>query len=85
MEGRLFLGPKVVRVRRYVAVCGRYKTYKQTFGLSMGNKLSPLLANVFMSDFENEYQTEKLFPRVWKRYVDDIFAAVKERSLDKNP
>ena len=61
----------------------RGKTYKQTFGLSMGNKLSPLLANLFMSDFENESQKEKLFPRVWKRYVDDIFATVKERYLEK--
>ncbi|XP_058828559.1 uncharacterized protein LOC131688368 [Topomyia yanbarensis] len=47
----------------------------------MGNKLSPLLANVFLSDFEVALGTEKLFPRVWRRYVYDIFAVVKERYL----
>lgn len=47
----------------------------------MGSKLSPLLADVFMSDFEEELQKEKIFPRIWRRYVDDIFAVVKERYL----
>ncbi|XP_055612524.1 uncharacterized protein LOC129759133 [Uranotaenia lowii] len=60
----------------------RGKFYKQTFGLSMGSKLSPLLAELFMSDFEIDLEKrEKLFPRVWWRYVDDIFATVKERYL----
>ncbi|XP_055622042.1 uncharacterized protein LOC129765657 [Toxorhynchites rutilus septentrionalis] len=59
----------------------RGKFYKQTFGLSMGSKLSPLLAEVFMKDFETELAKEKFFPRMWKRYVDDIFAVVKERYL----
>lgn len=61
----------------------RGKFYKQTFGLSMGSKLSPLLADVFMSDFETDLQKEKLFPRIWRRYVDDIFAVVKERYLSQ--
>lgn len=61
----------------------RGKFYKQTFGLSMGSKLSPLLANLFMSDLENKAQKEKLFPRVWWRYVDDVFAPVKERYVDQ--
>ncbi|XP_055589699.1 uncharacterized protein LOC129741910 [Uranotaenia lowii] len=48
----------------------------------MGSKLSPLLAELFMSDFEGDLEKrEKLFPRVWWRYVDDIFATVKERYL----
>lgn len=47
----------------------------------MGSKLSPLLADVFMSDFEGDLEKEKLFPRVWWRYVDDILATVKERHL----
>lgn len=61
----------------------RGKFYKQTYGLSMGSKLSPLLAEVFMSDLELELEKEKLFPRVWRRYVDDIFAVVKERYLSQ--
>ncbi|XP_055543038.1 uncharacterized protein LOC129728613 [Wyeomyia smithii] len=59
----------------------RGKCFKQTFGLSMGCKLSPLLANVFMSDFEEAAGKENYCPRVWKRYVDDVFALVKERYL----
>ena len=59
----------------------RGKFYKQTFGLSMGSKLSPLLAELFMSDFETNAQKQKGFPRIWKRYVDDIFALVRERDL----
>lgn len=61
----------------------RGKYYKQNFGISMGSKLSPLLADVFMSDFETDAQKHKLFPRVWKRYVDDVFDPIKERYLDQ--
>ncbi|XP_065094759.1 uncharacterized protein LOC135715406 [Ochlerotatus camptorhynchus] len=61
----------------------RGKFNRQTFGLSMGSKLSPLLANVFMSDFEVDAEKQKFFPRVWRRYVDDIFAPVKERYLEQ--
>lgn len=49
----------------------------------MGSKLSPLLANLFMSDFEVDAEKEKFFPRAWWRYVDDILAPVKERYLDQ--
>ncbi|XP_062539053.1 uncharacterized protein LOC134207348 [Armigeres subalbatus] len=59
----------------------RGKFYKQTFGLSMGSKLSPLLADVFLSDFEVDLTKEKLSPRIWRRYVDDVFAIIKERYL----
>lgn len=38
----------------------RGKFYKQTFGLSMGSKLSPLLAEAFMSDFEVGMQQENM-------------------------
>ncbi|XP_062715384.1 uncharacterized protein LOC134291527 [Aedes albopictus] len=61
----------------------RGKFYKQTFGLSMGSKLSPLLANLFLSDFEDGLEKERCFPRVWRRYVDDVFAVVKERYLSQ--
>ena len=50
--------------------------YKQKFGMSMGNPLSPLLSNLYMEFFEI-----KLLPQIlpsnifWARYVDDIFCA----------
>jgi uncharacterized protein (UPF0335 family) len=49
--------------------------YKQEFGTTMGNSLSPFLANVFMTFFEEQCRENfSYFPRVWFRYVDDIFA-----------
>jgi PHD/YefM family antitoxin component YafN of YafNO toxin-antitoxin module len=57
--------------------------YEQTFGTAMGNALSPFIANLFMGHMENKLKRRKLFPRVWVRYVDDIFAVVhKDRVLD---
>ncbi|XP_044741106.1 uncharacterized protein LOC123302299 [Chrysoperla carnea] len=44
------------------------KYYKQTFGTSMGNPLSPFLSNIFMSDLEEQaQQTFSYFPAVWYR------------------
>jgi hypothetical protein len=57
--------------------------FKQTFGTSMGNALSPLLANVFLADFETKLSKLKTFPRVWLRYVDDVFAIVRSDLVDK--
>lgn len=49
----------------------------------MGSKLSPYLANIFMSELEETLKKNKLFPRIWYRYVDDVFAVVKGRMLSK--
>ncbi|KAJ8938598.1 hypothetical protein NQ318_020860 [Aromia moschata] len=54
-------------------------------GTSMGYSLSPFIANLFMSKFETEVRDKfEYFPRVWFRYVDDIFAVfdIKAISLD---
>lgn len=52
------------------------KTYQQKEGCSMGSPLSPLLAEVYMEDFEDELfnLNSPLFQHilVYKRYVDDI-------------
>ena len=41
----------------------------------MGSPLSPVLANIFMEHFEqNALANSALVPKLWKRYVDDIFA-----------
>ena len=49
------------------------KFYKQTFGMQMGNPLSPVLSNIFMEFFENKYLSRIKPPEVvWLRYVDDI-------------
>ena len=40
----------------------------------MGSPLSRVLANIFMEHFEqNALANIALVPKLWKRYVDDIF------------
>lgn len=61
----------------------RGKYYKQKTGTAMGNSLSGVIANFFMNKFENEMKLNPLFPRVWTRYVDDIYAVVNKRKITK--
>lgn len=49
---------------------------------SMGNSLSPLLAEAFMFNFESELKRDGILPRIWWRYVDDTFAVVKVTDVD---
>jgi len=47
----------------------------------MGSPVSSTVANLFMEDFEDRalsLATEKQFaPRLWKRYVDDVYSIIK--------
>lgn len=49
-------------------------TYEQTEGTAMGSPLSPIIADIFMEDLENNLleRSEKK-PKLFVRYVDDIF------------
>lgn len=60
----------------------REKFYKQKFGVAIGNSLSPKMASFFMTHFENLVKRASWFPRLWIRYVDDIFAIVKRNKLE---
>ncbi len=55
--------------------------YEQIDGVAMGSPLGPLFANVFMSNFERKYmkQIKKLGVNLWLRYVDDVFATLKNK------
>jgi retron-type reverse transcriptase len=46
--------------------------YEQTSGVAMGSPLSPIVANLFMENFEKkDIDSYPLKPLRWKRYVDD--------------
>ena len=48
--------------------------YEQTSGTAMGSPISPIIANIFMEDFENKIlKNAPLKPSTWFRYVDDTF------------
>ena len=53
----------------------REKYYEQTYGAPMGSPLSPVMANLFMEEFEkNALATATLKPGFWFRYVDDTLS-----------
>ncbi|XP_031619415.1 uncharacterized protein LOC116338357 [Contarinia nasturtii] len=60
----------------------RKRYFKIESGTSMGNPLSPLIAEAFMSKLEMELKEKDFIPRFWKRYVDDIFAIVKRDNVN---
>ena len=49
------------------------KVYQQIDGLSMGSPLAPLLANWFVSKLETELLNNFKKPKIFCRYVDDLF------------
>ena len=52
--------------------------YQQIFGTAMGSPVSAVMANLVMENLEKRALSTSLAqPRFWKRYVDDLCAAVK--------
>ena len=47
--------------------------YQEIDGLSMGSPLAPLLANWFVSDLETVLFHKHSEPKMYCRYLDDIF------------
>ena len=51
------------------------KIYIQKKGLPMGSSLSPILAKIYMNDFEKQLITSTKYKdniKLWSRYVDDV-------------
>ena len=55
--------------------------YDQIDGVAMGSSLGPILADIFMSDFENKvFDTfDGNLPLLYKRYVDEFFLVFNGR------
>ena len=57
--------------------------YQQVFGTAMGSPVSVVVANLVMEDVEERALKDFSTPiRFWKRYVDDICAAVPKSQVD---
>jgi len=51
-----------------------YEYYKLKDGCPMGSSISPIIAEIFLSQFEIDYvKTYKYTPKFYCRYVDDVF------------
>lgn len=57
------------------------KFYKITHGTSMGNPLSCFIANSFIGMLETKLKSEGKLPKVWYRYVDDVFTILKRENI----
>ena len=66
----------------YFLFQGKY--YEQVQGAAMGSPISPLIANIFMEEFEvKALQSFPYPPSLWLRFVDDTFVINKaEHSQD---
>ena len=65
----------------YFSFQGRY--YEQTEGAAMGSLISPLVANLFMEEFEKQaISTSTTPPVLWERFVDDTFTIIKKNNKD---
>ena len=49
--------------------------YVQKEGLAMGSPASPLLANLWLHQFESVFEARDL--KLFRRYVDDILCVIK--------
>ena len=61
----------------YFQFQGRF--YEQLHGAAMGSPISPIVANLYMEDFETKAISSSAVhpPSTWKRFVDDTFVVIE--------
>ena len=60
----------------YFTYQGKY--YEQLEGAAMGSPISPIVANLYMENFEEKAISKALHPfYLWKRFVDDTFTIIE--------
>ena len=64
----------------------RGKFYEQVEGAAMGSPISPIVANLYMENFEmRALQSSPNPPSLWKRFVDDTFVIMKKAHKEEFP
>ena len=91
LENRSEMSPKEIAAlaktcleTTYFSQNGKY--FQQTEGASMGSPLSPVIANLYMEEFEEKaIQEAEHKPKIWIRYVHDVMVVWPhgERKLDE--
>ena len=57
--------------------------YQQTDGVAMGDPASSTTAEIFMQGYERTAITTALhLPKVWERFVDDVYSILKRMHLE---
>ena len=72
----------LLKVTKGTVLSFNNRLYKQVDGCGMGNPLSPVLANIFMSKLEDDIVSPNA-PSLYHRYVDDCIAKRKKGQPDE--